>query len=453
MQHISISKGLNLPLAGEPLQDITEAKKVTRVALLGPDYEGLKPTFLVSVGDHVKKGQVLFTDRSHPGVQFTSPGSGEVESIHRGEKRVFQSLVIRLDAEEESVRFTTYSEQALSGLTRQEVEENLISSGLWSAFRTRPYGKVPRVGSTPRALFVTAMDTNPHAPDASLVIMRRRTDFASGLKVLGRMGIPQIYVCRRPSAEGIPGEDVGISGVEEVTFSGPHPAGLAGTHIHFLCPAGRNRTVWYIGYQDVIALGSLFLRGELDTERIVSISGPRAENPRLLRTRLGASLSELTSGEVKGTDVRIISGSVLSGRRLTEEYGFLGRYHHQISILEEGDKRHFLGWIMPGFTKYAFKWVNISRLFLWKKFKMNTNLHGGHRAIVPIGSYEDVMPLDILPTYLFRSLEVKDMEQSEALGALELEEEDVALSTFVDPGKNDFGVMLREMLSMIEKEG
>lgn len=456
MQEFKIKKGLDLPLAGEPMQEVHEAPAVTRVALVGPDYVGVKPSMAVEVGDKVKTGQTLFTDSKNPGVNFTSPGCGTVEAVNRGEKRRLLSVVIKLDGKD-AVEFKKYSAEELESLTRRQVVENLTESGLWTAIRRRPYGKIPSPESSPRALFITAMDSNPHAPCAEVVISMYREAFIAGLKVLTRLGIPNIYVCRRPGAETIPGEDC-VAEVETATFAGPHPAGLPGTHIHFLAPASRNRSAWYLGYQDVIAVGKLFLTGKLDTTRVISLAGPRVKTPRLLRTRMGASIAELTEGQLMKKDNRVISGSVLSGHTAilegeANETAYLGRYHNQVSALEEGDKRHLFGWVLPGFTTFAFKWTNISALFFWKKFKMDTNLHGGHRAIMPIGSLEEMMPLDILPTYLLRSLATKNLEEAEALGALELAEEDLALCTFVDPGKNDFGAMLRDVLTTIEKEG
>ncbi len=468
MQEFKIKKGLDLPLAGEPMQEVHEAPAVKRVALVGADYVGVKPSLAVEVGEKVKTGQVLFTDSKNPGVKFTSPGCGTVEAIHRGEKRRFLSVVIKLDgkpdgksaakdAGKDAVEFKKYPAEALETLTRQQVVENLTESGLWTAIRRRPFGKIPSPEKTARALFITAMDTNPHSPCAEIVISMYREAFIAGLKVLTRLGIPNIYVCRRPKAETIPGEDC-VAEVETATFSGPHPAGLPGTHIHFLSPVGRKHSAWHLGYQDVIAVGQLFLTGKLDVTRVISLSGPRVKEPRLLRTRLGASVQELVKGQLLKEDNRVISGSVLSGHTamtagVASEEAYLGRYHQQITALEEGDKRHLFGWVLPGFTTFAFKWVNISSLFFWKKFRMDTNLHGGHRAIISIGSMEEMMPLDILPTYLARSLATNNLEEAEGLGALELIEEDLALCTFVDPGKNDFGAMLRDVLTTIEKEG
>ncbi|MDO4570240.1 MAG: Na(+)-translocating NADH-quinone reductase subunit A [Planctomycetia bacterium] len=453
MQKFTIRKGLNLPIAGEPAQEVSEAKAVSKVALLGQDYVGLRPIMAVQPGDKVRIGDVLFTDSKNPGVQFTSPAAGTILSINRGERRAFLSMIIEVASKEEKVSFGAVNEKEILSLSREETTQKLVASGLWTAFRTRPYGKIPKLDSSPRALFVTAMDTNPLAADPALIIERERQAFAAGLKVLSRLQIPRTFVCHAPEAMNIPGEELGLPGLEEVSFKGPHPAGLPGTHIHFLAPASRKHTAWYINYQDVIAIGKLFTSGKLDVTRYVSIAGPRASRPRILKTRLGADLDELTKGEMNGDDNRVVSGSVLNGRKAEAPVAFLGRYHNQVSILEEGDKRYLFGWVLPGFSKFSFKWVNASRLIPFKKFNMTSNLHGGHRAIVPIGSFEEMMPLDILPTYLLRSLSYKDLEEAEALGALELEEEDLALCTFVDPGKNDFGSMLRDVLTTIEKEG
>ncbi len=452
MQKFTIRKGLDLPIAGPPEQVIHGAKAVSKVALLGSDYVGLRPALAVQVGDKVRAGQVLFTDMKNPGVQFTAPASGTVESINRGERRSFQSVVISVDQNDDGLTFEKHDASKLASIPRESVVNELVQSGLWTSFRTRPFGKIPAIDAKPAAIFVTAMDTNPLAADPAVVIGASREDFVNGLRVISALQAPQMFVCRAAGV-CVPGEELDIPGLVEASFKGPHPAGLVGTHIHFLCPVSSKKTVWYIGYQDVIAIGKLFVTGKLDMTRVVSLAGPRVERPRLLKTRVGACVSQLVKGEMKENDNRVVSGSVLNGRTSVEPVNFLGRYHNQITVLEEGDKRYLFGWIMPGYTKYSFKWVNLSSLLPLKKFKMSTCLHGGHRAIVPIGSFEEVMPMDILPTYLLRSLSYKDLEEAEALGALELEEEDLALCTFVDPGKNDFGAMLRDVLTTIEKEG
>jgi len=449
MRKIKIKKGLNLPIAGSPRQEICDAPPATTVAIVGPDYVGMRPTMAVQPDDIVKRGQLLLTDKKTPGVRYTSPACGKVLSVNRGAKRAFQSVVIGI-AGDDSVSFTGYSQSQIEGLSPQEAKDNLVASGLWTALRTRPFSKVPPPESTPRSIFVTAMDTNPLAADAGLIIAERGEDFSCGLKVLSRLGAEKVFVCKAPQTT-IPAAE--SDGVETVEFQGPHPAGLPGTHIHFLDPAGRRRTVWHLNYQDVMAIGSLFTTGELDVRRVISLAGPAVKDPRLVRTRLGASTAELVEGELTGGENRVISGSVLSGRRAEGPLAFLGRYHLQISALAEGRKRELFGWYMPGFNKFSLKNLVASKLLPGKRFPLTTATNGGPRAIVPIGSYEKVMPLDILPTFLLRALETDDVEQAEALGCLELDEDDLALCTFVCPGKGEYGSMLRHNLTTIEKEG
>ena len=449
LKRFNLRRGLNVPVAGQPVQEIHQADPVNTVAVLGPDYIGLRPTMHVQVGDHVKLGQLLFTDKKTPGVKYTSPACGHVAAVNRGAKRALLSVVIQITGEGHET-FASYAASCLNSLDADNLRRQLVDSGLWTAFRTRPFSKVPSPQSTPDAIFVTAIDTNPLAADPEIVLHDRQDDFQAGLRVLKRLGADTVYLCKQPGAE-IPGRD--LPGITVAEFGGPHPAGLPGTHIHFLDPVGRNKTAWHIGYQDVAAVGHLFLSGRLDPQRVVALAGPGAARPRLLRTRMGANLSELVRGEMLDGPQRIISGSVLAGRTADEPVDFLGRYHNQISLLPAAPKREFFGWLMPGFGKYAFKHVNLSSLLLGRLFRFNTSLYGGHRAIVPIGSYEKVMPLDLMPTFLLRALAVDDLEEAEALGCLELDEEDLALCTFVCPGKSEFGFMLRRTLNTIEKEG
>lgn len=454
VKYLEITKGLDLALAGAPRQQIDpNIKKVKHVAVTGPDYVGLRPSLAVEEGQRVLAGETLFEDKKNPGVKFTSPGAGVVEKICRGEKRAFRSVVIALDegdAADSSVEFEKFEPAALESLPEEKVREILAASGLWTALRTRPFSVVPKLNSAPHSLFVTAIDTNPGAPDPALIIAERADDFRNGLKVLSRICGNTLWVCKAARAD-IPEE--GIAKVETVNVSGPHPAGLAGTHIHFLDPVGLGKTVWTIGYQDVIAIGALFTTGRYPTERVVALSGPMVKNPRLLRTRVGACLKELTEGELKPGEVRVISGSVLCGRAV-EDNGLcaLGPYVNQVSAIGDGNPRELFAWTLPGFRKFsAARTVASWYLPRWA-YKMTTALHGGHRAVFPNDALDKVMPLDILPLYLFKALEVGDIDNAEKLGALELDEEDVALCTLVDLGKNDYTTTLRAMLNTIMKE-
>ncbi len=445
----SIKKGLDLPIAGKPDQKIDNVSDVTTVAILGNDYIGMKPTMQVKEGDRVKLGQTLFTDKKNKGVAFTSPAAGIITAINRGARRVLQSVIIKLDGDEE-VEFKQYDSSALGRLKREDVKKNLIESGLWIALRTRPYSKCPDPDSTPASIFVTAMDTNPLAANPEIVINEQQEAFNHGLEILTRLTDGKIFVCKANQS------NIPVSSIERVEvheFTGPHPAGLVGTHIHFLDPVVGDKIVWHLGYQDVIAFGKLFTTGRLWTERVIALGGPMVKRPRLLRTRLGASTEDLLKGETEHKQSRVISGSVLSGHMASNWAAYLGRFHNQISVIEESTEREFMGWIKPGKDKFSALNVFISKLLGVKEFNMNTSQNGSPRAMVPVGTFEAVMPLDILPTQLLRALLVKDTDTAQELGCLELDEEDLALCSFVCSGKYDYGPILRENLTQIEKEG
>lgn len=446
---IRIRKGLNVPLAGEPRQEVCEGTPVGRVAILGPDYVGMRPSMAVAEGDTVREGQVLFEDKKTPGVLYTAPGAGRVAAINRGARRTLESVVIELSGDA-CETFPQTPGDRLDRLKEGKVRQTLVQSGLWTALRTRPFSKTPAPEAAPHAIFITAIDTHPLAASPEVIVHQRPNDFVAGLKVLGRLGAERVYVCKSPGAS-IPGRD--ISGIEQVAFNGPHPAGLPGTHIHFLDPVGRQKTVWYVNYQDVMAIGSLFLTGRPDHRRVIALGGPQARDPRLVRTRIGADLGELLDGEMEAGENRVVSGSVLGGRIANGTLGFLGRYHLQATVLGEDVDQHFLGWYRPGWNMHSVLNLVASKLLPSRRLPLTTAAHGSWRPIFPVGVYERVMPLDTLATFLLRALAVGDVEQAEALGALELDEEDLALCTYVCPGKNDFGPMLRRNLTTIEKEG
>lgn len=446
---IKITKGLNLPIAGMPSQQISSKTAVKRVALLGEEYIGMRPSMAVREGDRVQKGQLLFEDKRNPGVRFTAPASGTISAIHRGERRVLQSVVIDVDGDD-AVHFPRYELADLAALTREAVQQQLVESGMWTAFRTRPFSKIPAPGSVPAAIFVTAIDTNPLAADPQPIILAQREAFDAGLTLLTRLTDGKVHVCQAS------GGKLGGHPVGQVTFNqfaGPHPAGLVGTHIHFIEPVSLKKQVWHLNYQDVIAVGKLFLEGELSSERIVALGGPQVKEPRLLKTCSGASLDELLADELLDDENRVISGSVLSGTHAQGPHAFLGRFHLQISVVKEGREKELFGWVMPGKDKFSITRTTLGHFMKRKLFNFSTDTNGGERAMVPIGNYERVMPLDILPTMLLRDLLAGDTDSAQALGCLELDEEDLALCTYVCPGKYEYGPALRSVLTQIEQEG
>ena len=448
---MKLTKGLDIPITGSPEQVIHAGHEIKSLALIGSDYVGLKPTFLVSEGERVLLGQTLFTDKRNPSVKYTSPGTGLVKTINRGERRLFQSVVIELSGEEQ-VSFPQHDRAQLDKLTQEQVQENLIESGLWTSLRERPYSKVANPTQTASSIFVTATNSEPLSADANVVIQENEQAFLDGVTILSRLTNKPVHVCKSPDTQL---QTVSASNVHYQDFSGPHPAGLVGTHIHFLDPVVTGKTVWYINYQDVIAVGKLFVNGELSVERVVSLGGPMCDKPRLVRTRVGASLTELCEGESKTEqELRFISGSILSGREANSWDSYLGRYHLQATMVEEGRNRDLFGWLNPAGNRYSFSNVYFSSLARGRRlFSFTTNRNGSARAMVPTGSYEKVMPQDILPTQLLRALLVGDTDMVQKLGGLELDEEDLALCSFVCHSKHEYGAVLRRNLEKIEKEG
>lgn len=445
---ITIKKGLDIPIKGAPQQTIDDGQSVKTVAVLGEEYVGMRPTMHVKVDDVVKKGQVLFEDKKNPGVLYTAPAAGKVKDVLRGAKRVLQAVVIEIDGDEQ-VTFEKFDSAKLDSIERDKVRDILNESGQWVALRTRPFSRSPQLDAEPTAIFVNAMDTNPLAADPTLIINEQKQAFIDGLRVLKRLTEGKVFVTKAADAE----VDVGDAEVQVESFAGPHPAGLVGTHIHFLHPVSVTKRVWHIGYQDVIAYGKLFTTGEIFTDRVVALGGPAVKQARLLRTRMGASLTDLTANELNDGDLRIISGSVLNGTKADEDHAWLGRFHNQVSVLAEGHEKEFLGWIKPGTNQHSITRAFAGHLSPKKLFNMTTSTNGSDRAMVPIGNYERVMPLDILPTMLLRDLLSGDTDGAQRLGCLELDEEDLALCTYVCPGKYEYGPVLRNVLSTIEKEG
>jgi Na+-transporting NADH:ubiquinone oxidoreductase subunit A len=458
MAHHRIQRGLDLPIDGAPARRVDDAPEVTRVALLADDYPGLKPRLLVHEGEEVRRGQPLFEDRSASEVRFTSPGAGRVIGVHRGERRALRSVVVHLDPAEvrgevgpEHLMPLEAQGEASVTMARDALLALLYESGLIAAFRTRPFGRVPSGGRGPRAIFVTAIDTEPLAANPEWIVEGREDDFERGLTAITRLTEGKTYLCVAEGSRIGPG----ASGASLESFAGPHPAGLAGTHIHLLESVHRGKSVWYVGYQDVIAVGELLRTGVQPVSRVVSLGGPMVREPRLLRARLGACLEQCVEASLlEGVEPRIISGSVLSGKAaLGDVFGFLGRYHTQISVLREGTERELFGWLKPGRRRFSIVPAFLSAFLKPRRYDFSTAVHGSSRAMVPIGTYERVMPLDILPTFLLRSLVSEDLEQAELLGALELEEEDLALCTFVCPGKTNYGAVLRHNLELLHAEG
>ncbi len=404
---------------------------------------------LVQEGDRVEAGQPLLQHKRDPAVVYPSPGSGTVSAIHRGARRVLKSVVVDLDPAADASGYAPGSDEGSTS-----VRAALLDSGLWTAFRTRPFSRVPHSEANPDAIFVTAMDSRPLAADPLPIINAQQEAFSEGLTALTRLGEGPVFLCTASDAESLSLPQ----GVQQAGFSGPHPAGLPGTHIHHLHPVGAGRSVWHIGYQDVIAIGHFVGRKTIPLERVVALGGSGFERPRLVRTRLGASIDELTAGECVAHSgapemPRLISGSVLDGRTAAGSEAWLGRHHLQVTALPQPQRARSLRWAKLFEDRFSF-----AGTFAWTKrgrpkVPFDADQNGRATALVPLDAFEKLMPMDMLAEPLLRALLVGDTDQAQALGALELDEEDLALCSFVCPGKNDYGSVLRINLDTIEREG
>jgi Na+-transporting NADH:ubiquinone oxidoreductase subunit A len=450
MSEFRLKQGMDLPISGAPTQAIRDGIAPKSIGVVGGDYIGLKPKMLVAEGDKVARGTPLFCHKDAPNVMFTAPCKGRVRAIRRGARRVLESVIIDVDdLEDPGVDFGKLNKSAFNA---DRIKEVLQRSGLWNSFLTRPYSKMPLEYDAPAAIFVTAMESEPLAPDASLVLSAQSDSFVMGVRAIAELTQGRVYVCA--AIDGSVPDIVDLPRVENHYFGGPHPSGLAGTHMHFLEAPNSSRTVWSIGYQDVIAIGQLLATGYINPSRVISIAGPLAINPRLVRTVSGASLDELLEGEVRpNIPCRVISGSILSGRNAEGAFAYLGRFARQVSLIKEDTEQIPFGWIRPQPNKFSVMPVLASAFSRSKLFQLTSNLNGGRRAMVPTGVFEALMPQDFLPTQLLRSLLVMDTDAAQSLGALELDEEDLALCTFACPAKYEYGQALRDSLLKIEKEG
>lgn len=449
-KHLKSTKGLDILIDGAPAPVIEDAQEVGAVAVLGADYVGLEPKMLVAEGDRVSLGQPLFQHKRDPSILFTAPSSGKVANIHRGERRVLKAVVIDVDGDDAAAAAPGTS--GSRDVDANELRARLLESGLWTAFRTRPFSRIPRSDAAPRSIFVTACDTRPLSGDPQAVITERKDTFALGLDLIARLASGKVFLCTGAQWSGPTGT---ASSIEHVVFEGPHPAGLPGTHIHHLDSVGHESQVWHIGYQDVIAIGMLIGEGRLWTERVVALGGQGFTNPRMVRTRLGADIFSLTAGELAApgpdhTAARLISGCVLSGRHARGSMAFLGRYHLQVSAIPQMRPRRWRPWQRPRENRYSFPDL-LARLRGRAAF--TTDQNGRATAMVPVDTFERLIPMDVLAAPLLKSLLIHDTDQAQALGALEMDEEDLALCSFVCPGKNDYGSVLRRNLESIERDG
>jgi len=440
---IKIKKGLNINLMGESIRELSTYSPAD-YALKPTDFIGIFPRLLVKEGDHVNAGSPVFHDKFREELLFTSPVSGTIQEISRGEKRVLEAVIIRADGEQS---YEDFGKEEMVSLTREQIIGKLLKSGTWPLIRQRPYNVIANPMDTPKAIFVSGFDSAPLAPDVSFAMSDDITSFRMGMGVLERLTSGKVHLGLQEGKN----ELAGIKGVETTFYSGPHPAGNVGIQIHHLNPVNKGETVWVVNPQDVRIIGRLFTEGKYDATCTVALTGSEVENPRYYHLLKGASLKDLFSEQVKNPNVRYISGNVLTGTRIRSD-GFLGFYHHQITVIPEGNQYEFLGWALPGFNKFSFSKSFFSWLSPGRRYRLDSNLHGGHRALVMTGQYEKVLPMDILPMQLIKACIIEDIDLMEKLGIYEVDEEDFALVEFIDTSKTDIQKIIRNGLDLVRKE-
>lgn len=454
MAEFTIRKGYDIPLKGAARPEIQSAGRPKFVALKPTDFKGLKPRLIAQVGDAVSIGTPLVESKGDPRVVLVSPGGGKIVAINRGRRRRLEEIVIELGSDPESaVEFPSRSlDQLRQWKNHGEIQDQMLKGGFWPRVIQRPFARIATPDIVPQAVFIAAIDTEPLSADPLLLIRDRRADFEAGVEILTKMTEGCIHLCLPKANENEADWVAGLKQCSVHRFSGPHPTGCFGTLIQSVEPVKRGRISWTLKAVDVADLGRFFLDGKFPTERIVALAGESIEDPRYLRTRVGAHVSSLLPKGISDSDHRIISGGILTGTKIHRE-GFLGFYHTALTVIPEGGKRRLLGWLDPGFNRSSFSRAFVSAFTNGRTYSFDTSMNGDHRALVPIGTYESVVPLDIEPTFLFKSILYGDLEEAEKLGLLEVAEEDVALCSYVCHSKMDYCSLIREALERYEKEG
>ncbi len=449
MAAFTIKKGRDLKLKGAAGKNVVDIPLPKRIGIYPSEFRGIKPQLLVKEGDILKTGTPLFCDRAFPEIKLVSPVSGKVSAINRGEKRALLDIVIETDPKNDVVIFNSFSKAEIPSLPKEKITKHILEAGLWPTIRQRPFSKIAHPTDRPKSIFVHAMNTEPLAPDLDFILEGKEEHFQIGLDILKKLTSGEVYLCVSACAKSKALTEA--KGVQINHFTGPHPSGNVSTHIHCLDPIRKGDVVWYVEAQDVLRIAFLFLNGVYSAQRVVAITGEGAKNRFYASTIIGAPLSSLLLGSnLEG--MRCISGSVLTGKNVGRN-GYVGFYDSQVTVIPEGGKRTFLGWLTPGFKECSFSKTFVSSFLPQREVSLDTDKHGSGRAIVFNHIYDDLVPLDILPFFLMRAVISGDIEEAEKLGILECDEEDFALCSFACPSKTDVGGIIRQGLDLIEKEG
>jgi Na+-transporting NADH:ubiquinone oxidoreductase subunit A len=440
-------KGLNINLKGKAEKIFVKADPAEFYAVKPSDFHLLVPRLEIEEGERVKAGSVLFHDKSRPEIKFTSPVSGIIVSVNRGERRIINEIVIKADPSQEYVSFKKGNPIAMDP---KEILENILQGGLWPAIKQRPYNIIADPGKNPKSIYISAFDTAPLAPDYDFLIKGSEAEFQTGINALSMLTAGKVHV--NISDEYPASSAFSRAHNAQVNyFRGPHPSGNVGVQIHRLDPVNKGEVLWTVAPQEVIMIGRLFMNGIYNASKVVALTGSEVIKARYYKLISGASVKCITGKNVTEGSNRYISGNVLTGAQIGPN-GYIGYYDSQVTVIPEGIDPEFLGWAMPGFDKFSLSRTFFSWLAPDRDYKVNTNMNGGHRAFVATGVYEKVLPMKIYPMQLFKAILIEDIELMEKLGIYEIAEEDVALCEYVCPSKTDIQALVRKGLDLMIKE-
>ncbi|PIQ35092.1 MAG: NADH:ubiquinone reductase (Na(+)-transporting) subunit A [Bacteroidetes bacterium CG18_big_fil_WC_8_21_14_2_50_41_14] len=441
-----INKGLDIKLLGDSEKNIVDYS-AKRFAVKPTDFIGVFPKMMVAEGDLVQVGTPLFYDKNRTNIIFTSPVSGKVEALKRGAKRRLLEVIIQSDDKFDAVQFAP---QKVDGMSREAIIETMLQSGIWPMLRQRPYSVIANPAETPKAIYIPAFDTSPLAPDFDLVVQGKGDEFQTGLDVLKKLtnGPVHLNVDAKNTTSKV---FLNSKNVQINKFSGPHPTGNVSVQASKISPINKGELIWYLYPQDVITIGNFFLTGKVDFTRIIALAGSEVLKPRYYKTVLGACIKRMVDGNLTKGNNRTISGNVLTGEKI-EMDGFVGFYDSMVTVIPEGNEAEFFGWLLPGFNKFSFSKTFLSWMFPNRKYRLNTNLHGGHRSLVMTGKYEQVFPFDIYPMALLKAIMVEDIDAMENLGIYEIDAEDFALCEVIDTSKTEMQSIVRKGLELMRKE-
>lgn len=456
MGEYKLKKGYDIKVTGAAEKIITTLEIPKKVAVMPNEFRGVKAKLNVKSGDAVKIGSVLFEDKTLSDIKFVSPVSGKVVEINRGERRALIEIVVENDLKDEKVIIGNWKKNDLKKIDANAIKKALLKGGMWPHIIQRPFSKIANPNDTPRDIFISGMDTAPLAADPNLIIEGMEDFFQTGLDMLAKLTTGKVHLSldlkNRSCAEAF----ANATGVEKHYFSGPHPAGNVGVQIHHIDALRRGEVIWTIKPFAVALIGKFFSEGFFQAERVVAVAGSSLKQGKYYRTIIGTPITMLVpENEVVDSEIRVISGNILSGRKITPS-SYVSFYDNLISFIPEGTRRRKLfGYFRPGFKTPSYSNTYLAKFLMMAKkdYILDTKIHGGKRAFVATGDYENVLPMDILPVYLAKSILADDIEEMENLGILELDEEDVALCSYICLSKTNFGYLLRRGLNFIEKEG